>query len=324
MPPFTYARPATLPDALQALAAPGAVPIGGGTDLLVCIEEGLLTPAHVVDVRSLPGAAEIHPDAVGLRLGAGVSISTIAAHPDVRARYPLLAEAAGSVGTPALRNMGTLGGNLVQRNRCWYLRRGADCFKSGGGGCPAVDGEHQYHGIVADGPCRAVHPSDPAVALEALDATVEIAAADGSRRSVGIADLFAGASSNPRSETILGVGELITAVHLPTGSAGGAQHWQKVMQRGAWDFALVSCAAARRSDGAVRLVLGGVAAAPWRIALSVEEDIASGGLDADSIDALAERALYDTEPLAGNAYKLTMARTLLVRAMRALASEGEG
>jgi xanthine dehydrogenase YagS FAD-binding subunit len=321
MPPFTYARPTTLPDALRALAQPATVPIGGGTDLLVCIEEGLASPAQVVDVRTLPGAGDIHTDNAGLRIGAGGRIAAIAAHAEIRERYPLLAEAAASVGTPALRNMGTLAGNLVQRNRCWYLRRGAACFKSDGAGCPAVRGEHQYHGIVADGPCRAVHPSDPAVALEALDATVEIAGADGTLRSLSIAALYAGASSNPGGETTLGPGELITAVHLPAESAGGAQHWQKLMQRGAWDFALVSCAAVRRADGAVRLVLGGVAAAPWRIALSVEEDIASGGLDADSIDALAERALYDTEPLKGNAYKLTMARTLLARAMRALSAE---
>lgn len=322
MPPFTYTRPATLPDALRALAEPAAVPIGGGTDLLVCIEEGLISPAQVVDVRALPGAHEIRTDATGLRIGAGVRIAAIAANADVRGLYPLLAEAAASVGTPALRNMGTLAGNLVQRNRCWYLRRGAPCFKNGGAGCHAVEGEHQYHGIVADGPCRAVHPSDPAVALEALEATVEIARADGTLRSSTIAELYAGASSNPHSETTLVPGELIIAVHLPAESAGGAQHWQKLMQRGAWDFALVSCAAVRRTDGAVRLVLGGVAAAPWRIALSVEEDIASGGLDADSVDALAERALYDTAPLEGNAYKLTMARTVLARAMRALSAEG--
>lgn len=322
MPPFSYARPATLPDALRALAEPGTAAIGGGTDLLVCIEEGLAAPTQVVDVRALPGANEIRTDTTGLRIGAGVRIAAIAAHAGIRAQYPVLAEAAASVGTPALRNMGTLAGNLVQRNRCWYLRRGAPCFKNGGAGCHAVEGEHQYHGIVADGPCRAVHPSDPAVALEALEATVEIAGADGSLRAVRIGALYAGASANPHSETTLGPGELITAVHLPAGSAGGAQHWQKLMQRGAWDFALVSCAAVRRVDGAVRLVLGGVAAAPWRIALSVEEDIASGGLDADSIDALAERALYDTAPLEGNAYKLTMARTLLTRAMRALSAEG--
>lgn len=321
MQPFTYARPATLPDALRALAEPATIPIGGGTDLLVCIEEGLVAPVQVVDVRSLPGTTEIRVDATGVRIGAGVRIATIAADNGIREHYPLLAEAAASVGTPALRNMGTLAGNLVQRNRCWYLRRGAACFKNGGAGCPAVHGEHQYHGIVADGPCRAVHPSDPAVALEALEASVEIARADGSLRMLRVAELYAGASVNPDSETTLGRGELITAVHLPAESAGGAQHWEKLMQRGAWDFALVSCAAARRTDGAVRLVLGGVAAAPWRIALSVEEDIASGGLDADSIDALAERALYDTEPLEGNAYKLTMARTLLVRAMRALSAQ---
>ena len=108
------------------------------------------------------------------------------------------------------------------------------------------------------------------------------------------------------------------AVELPAAAAGGTQHWEKVMQRAAWDFALISCAAARRTDGSVRIALGGVGAGPWRVALSVEEDVASGGLDEDSLDALAERALYDTEPLANNGYKVAMARAVLRLAMRAL------
>jgi xanthine dehydrogenase YagS FAD-binding subunit len=331
MTPFAYARPTSLPDALRALAEPRSVPVGGGTDLLVCIEEGLSAPTQVVDVRALPGSRDIGPAAAdtggtgtdapyrdALRIGGAVRIADLAAHDGIRARYPLLAEAAASVGTPALRNMGTLAGNLLQRPRCWYLRRGVACFKNGGSGCPAVEGEHPYHGIVDSGPCRAVHPSDPAVALAALDALVEIAATDGTRRTIGIEDLYDGAASNPAGESVLAAGELITAVILPAAAGGGTQHWQKLMQRGAWDFALVSCAAARRVDGTVRLVLGGVAASPWRIAHSVEEDVASGGLDDDSMDALAERALYDTAPLAGTGYKVEMARAALVRAMRAL------
>jgi xanthine dehydrogenase YagS FAD-binding subunit len=247
-----------------------------------------------------------------------VRISDLATHPQVRAHFPLLADAAASVGTPALRNMGTIGGNLVQRHHCWYFRRGVGCFKRGGTQCAAVDGEHEYHGIVAAGTCRAVHPSDPAVALEALDATVVVARVGADERRLSIAELFAGAATNALSEVTLAHGELITAIELPAAAANGVQHWEKVMQRGAWDFALVSCAAARRADGAVRIALGGVALAPWRIALSVEEDIASGGLDEDSIDALAERAMYDVEPLARNGYKVTLAQTVLKRAMQAL------
>jgi xanthine dehydrogenase YagS FAD-binding subunit len=316
---FAYHRPATVADALAALAEPGSTAIGGGTDLLACIDEGLAHPARVVDVRDLPGAREITLRADGsARLGAGVRIAEIAMHAGILERFPSLARAAASVGSPALRNMGTLGGNLGQRQRCWYLRRGAACFKNGGEWCLASRGEQEYHGIIANGTCRAVHPSDPAVALEVLDAAIEVAAPGRSLRRLSVAGLYEGAAANPRTELTLEPGELITAIELPAAAAGGAQHWEKIIQRGAWDFALVSCAAARRTDGTVRVALGGVGLAPWRIALSVEEDIASGGLDDDSIDALAERAMYDAEPLEGTEYKVTMARAALRRAMRAL------
>lgn len=320
---FEYLRPDSLHAALQAVAAPDALPIGGGTDLLVWIEEGLAAPARVVDLRAIPGADSItlRPDG-SLRIGAAARIAALAEHAAVRAHFPVLARAAESVGSPALRNMGTLGGNLAQRPRCWYLRRGLACFKNGGSGCNAFDGEHQYHGVIAAGPCRAVHPSDPAVALEALDAHVEIAGAGSALRHVTIAALFDGAASNANAEVTLAHGELITAVEIPAAASGGAQHWEKLMQRGAWDFALISCAAARRTDGTVRIALGGVAAAPWRIALSVEEDVASGGLDDESLEALAERALYDAEPLARNGYKVTIAKAALRRAMRALIADG--
>ena len=329
---FSYTRPETLVEAVNVLGRAGSVPLGGGTDLLVTIDEGLVAPSLVVDVRDLPGARDVALGADGsLRIGSGVRIAELASNATIRAQFPSLANAAASVGTPALRNMGTLGGNLAQRVRCWYLRRGVKCFKAGGTACAAVEGEHQYHGIIAGGTCHAVHPSDPAVALLALDAQVEIArgsqaavarrAGDTSNtltRTISIDALFAGASSSPASETTLERGELITAVTIPAVSSGGVQHWEKLMQRGAWDFALVSCAAIRRADGTVRMALGGVGASPWRVPLSVEEDVASGGLDEESLEALAERAMYDAEPLPGTAYKVTLARTLLRRAMRAL------
>lgn len=295
------------------------MPVSGGTDLLVWIDEGLASPHMVVDVRALPGATtiEVTPDGE-TRIGAAVRIADIASHAVIVSRFPALAQACASVGSPALRNMGTVGGNLGQRPRCWYLRRGVPCFKNHGSGCPAVQGEHQYHDIVGGGTCRAVHPSDAAVALSALGARVEVAARDGSRRLLDLDALYAGASSNPSREVTLATDELMTAVLLAPVAAGGTQHWEKVIQRGAWDFSLVSCAAARHGDGTVRIVLGGVALGPWRIALSVEEDVASGELDAESIDALAERAMYDVEPLPGTAYKVTIAQAVLRRAMAAL------
>lgn len=314
---FAYQHVTTRADALAALREPGTIPVAGGTDLVPCVDEGILTPTRVLDIRALPGLRDItlHPDG-SATLGAAVTIAELCEHAALRERFPMLVEACAGVGTPALRNAGTLGGNLAQRHHCWYFRRGVGCFKRGGTQCAAIDGEHQYHAVVNTGSCRAAHPSDPAVALEALGAVVEIARADVSARRVELAALYEGAANDPHREAQLGDDELIVAIHLPAEAAGGAQHWEKLMQRGAWDFALVSCAAHRRADGTVRVALGGVALGPYRISERVEEDIAAGGLDADSIDALAERAVYDFEPLAHNGYKVALAEAVLKRAIR--------
>lgn len=315
---FSYRIAASQAEALEALRAPGVVPVAGATDLLPCTDAGIVTPQAVVDIRRIPGFRALSVGADGARIGAAVTVAELAAHEELRRLYPVLAEACASVGTPALRNSGTIGGNLVQRHHCWYFRQGVGCFKRGGTQCAAVDGEHQYHGIMADDTCRAVHPSDPAVALLVLDARVEIVGPDGASRLVDIATLFAGAARDPHKEAQLTPGELIVAVHLSADAAGGRQHWEKVMQRSAWDFALVSVAACRRTDGTVRMAMGGLGLAPWRVPDSIEEDVASGGLDEDSIDALVERAFYDVEPLPGNEYKRTMGQGVLKRAIASL------
>ncbi|MBX3131840.1 MAG: FAD binding domain-containing protein [Gemmatimonadaceae bacterium] len=316
---FSYEHATSREDALARLAAPGVVPVAGGTDLVPCYEDGIIAPSAVVDIRRIPGMRDItrQPDGC-ISIGAAVTIAELATHPEIRAQIPMLAEACASAGTPALRNAGSLGGNLAQRHHCWYFRRGVGCFKRGGSQCAAVDGEHQYHGIIADGTCRAVHPSDPAVALLALGATVEIASYGSASRESGIDTLFESAANDPAKEAQLATGELVVAVLIPAEAGGGAQHWEKVMQRAAWDFALVSCAAARRADGTVRMAMGGLALGPWRVPLSVEEDVASGGLDEDSIDALVERAFYDAQPLAHNGYKREMAQGVLKRAIQSL------
>jgi xanthine dehydrogenase YagS FAD-binding subunit len=316
---FSYHRPETSDAALAALAADHAVALGGGTDLLLTMREQLTHAEHLVDLRRLPGARDISArDDGSVRLGGAVRIADLASHPVIGEKFSALAQAAHAVGTPALRNMGTIAGNLCQRPRCWYLRRGVACLKNGATGCPAVEGESQYHAILDAGPCHAVNPSDAAVALVALEATVELVSAAGGRRSVPMADFNEGAASNPYGETVLARGEMIEAIELPARSGGGTQRYAKLMQRGAWDFALVSLAATKREDGEVRLVLGGVGPRPYRVNLSVEEDVASGALDDESVDALAERALYDAEPLAKNRYKVRLASTLLKDAMRDL------
>lgn len=320
MRPFQYVRPADDEAAAAVLARPGAAPLGGGTDFVPLWREGLAAPAVVVDLTALGDTVREGPDG-HLEIAAGARLADLAVHPLLRRRAPALAMACESVGSPALRAQGTLGGNLCQRPRCWYWRGGHACAKSGGSGCPAVAGEHQYHAIVEAGPCWAVHPSDPAVALLALDAVVSIRGADG-LRTVPLAEFFVLPSEDPTRETVVAPGEFVHHVTLPAESLDGAQHYDKLLQRGAWDFALVSLAAVVRRNGDVRLVLGGVGPRPWRINPSIEEDVASGGLDDTSIEALAERALYDAQPLPGTAYKVTQARTLLVRAMQRLAGAG--
>jgi xanthine dehydrogenase YagS FAD-binding subunit len=210
--------------------------------------------------------------------------------------------------------MGTLGGNLSQRHRCWYFRRGISCFKNGGASCPAVNGENQYLAILDGGPCYAVHPSDPAVALAALDATVEIASSGG-RRQVPIAEFYTLPTERLHRETVLmpDEGEFVSAILLPGASAGGTQVYHKLMQRDAWDFALVSIAGCKRPDGDVHIVLGGVAPRPWRVNSSVEEDVASGGLDEEAVATLADRALLDARPMSKNGYKVDVAAAMLRR-----------
>jgi xanthine dehydrogenase YagS FAD-binding subunit len=315
---FTYLRADGLASALSALAAPGVVPLGGGTDLLVEMEEGLRTPARLVDVRPVPELQGIarQPDG-SLRVGGAVSLAALERDPIIGSSFGVLATACAMSASSALRNMGTLGGNLCQRPRCWYFRRGVRCFKRGGDDCPAVQGENRHLAIFRTGPCHAVHASDPAVALTALDATLEVARL-GAARSLTVSELYVVPNADPTRETVLADGEVIVNVVLPNESAGGVQHYEKLMQREAWDFALVSLAAVKRVDGAVRLVLGGVAARPWRISESVEEDVASGGLSDDDYATLADRALYDVTPLSQNGYKVKLAAALLVRGMQTL------
>jgi len=318
MHPFHYHQATSAADAARALGTPDAAALGGGTDLLVAMKEGIARPPVLVDLRRIPGASDValHDDG-SARIGCAVRLADLAAHDGVASRYPALAQAVASVGTPQLRNMGTIGGNLAQRPRCWYFRSALPCFKNGGTDCLAETGENHYHALFTPGPCHAVHPGDPLVALTALEASVEVIGASGTR-AVSLEALFAGATRNARTEMTLADGEFLGAVLLPASAAGGTQFYEKLMQRGTWDFATVSLAAHRRIDGGVRLALGGVALGPYRVNPSVEEDVATGGLDDDSIDALAERAMYDARPLEHNGYKVWQVQALLRRALRRL------
>jgi xanthine dehydrogenase YagS FAD-binding subunit len=321
MRPFAYHAAESLADAVRYLADAGTMPLGGGTDLLVQIDEGIARPAAVVDLRTMAGSRGVEVLADGsVHIGAATRVGELADHPAIRAQFPALAQACEAVGTPALRNMGTIGGNLCQRPRCWYFRRNVRCHKNGGDSCPAVNGENQYLAILGGGPCFIVHPSDPAVALAALEARVEVNGPDGARW-VDMEHFYLLPRDRIDHETVLDRSDFVSAIALPAESSGGEQSYQKLMQRGAWDFALVSIASVKRRTGEVRLVLGGVAPRPWRVTSSVEEDVAAGGLDDEAIETLAERALIDVAPLTKNAYKVDLAAALLRRAMAELGRE---
>jgi xanthine dehydrogenase YagS FAD-binding subunit len=286
----------------------------------VALEANVEHATELVDLRRIPDARTIARTSNGsLRIGAAARLADIARHPEVLEHWPILAQACDAVGTTALRHMGTIGGNLCQRPRCWYLRGGIPCLKNGGDSCPAEHGENRYHAILGGGPCFVVHPSDPAVALTALGAELEISGAAGTRR-VPLVGFYTRPRDDVMRETVLAAGEIVSAVELPASSAGGRQYFEKIMARGAWDFALASIAACRRTDGDARLVLGGVAPHPWRVDHSVEQDIASGGLGEEDVATLADRALYDARPLRDNYYKLTLAAALLRRAMTHLST----
>lgn len=317
--PFLYRRATSIDDAAEQLGEPGAMSLGGGTDLLVTIAEGLEQPDFLVDLRTIPDAEGIRVlDDGSVRIGSATRLADIARDATIRAQFTALAEACAAVGTPALRNMGTLGGNLCQRPRCWYYRRGVPCLKNEGPSCPAVHGENQYLAILDGGPCHIVHPSDPAVALTALDAIIEIASASGVRR-IPVSEFYVLPTERLDRETVLTAHEFVSAVLLPSEAAGGAQRYYKLMQRDAWDFALVSVAGCKRPNGDVRIVLGGVAPRPWRVNTSVEEDVSSGGLDEETIGTLADRALLDAAPMSKNGYKVDLAASLLRRIMTEIA-----
>lgn len=317
MRPFTYSRANDWSAATSALAAGDVSPLGGGTDLIPLIREGRAAPGSLIDLRGIPEATSISWSNGGVQIGAAVTLRQLATDKAVIEAYPMLSEACGAVGSYALRHMGTIGGNICQRIRCWYFRHGHECLRTGGSHCSAEIGENQYHAIFRTGPCVVAHPSDPAVALVALEAVVRVQSAQG-QREIPIADFFLTSRDRLDGETALQPGEVVTGIMLPAHSSGGTQFFEKVMQRAAWDFALVSIAGIKRRDGEVRLVLGGVANAPWRVTDSIEEDVASGGLAEDDIETLAQRALYDAEPLSGNAYKLDVAAGLLRRAIATL------
>lgn len=325
---FQLLQPSTLAEACAALAhAPGnAAPIAGGTDLLSEIRDGTAEPSTLVALdaitdANLTGIANT-PNG-GLRIGALTTIADIASHDGVGSRYAALAQAAGGLATPQVRNLGTLGGNLNQRPRCWYYRHPLTvCLKRGGDRCYAVQGVGKYLCVTGGDRCFIVHPSDTAVALTALGASVTVASPDG-ERTIPIADYFTGPDVDLLRENILQPGELLTAVLLPPPVARQRSVYLKARERESGDFALVSVAAALAVvDGVVTevsVVLGGVAPTPYRA--SGTEDYLRGRATGDVVPADAgAAAIADPRPLPDNAYKVPMAANITARAVASLLS----
>ena len=319
MPPFQYTEAQSVDEAVALLSQPGAVVMGGGTDLLPQVKDGIVPTESLVGLAAIPGMSAIAETADGLTIGAAATIADVAAHPAVRRRYAALAEAAGGLATPQIRNEGTIGGNLGQRPRCWYYRSPLiPCLKKGGDRCYALAGNTRLLCVTGGDRCYIVHPSDTAVALSALDARVETAGPNGVR-DLAMDEFFAGPGRDMLRENVLEPGELITRIVLPV-DAPERSVYLKVRERESGDFALVSVAVALSldSDGATiaqaRIAVGGVAPVPYR-AVEVENYLSGqpvAGIDSAEAAGLA---LPNATPLPQNGYKLPMARNTIKRAI---------
>lgn len=314
MKPFALARPATLAEARRL--AREATPLAGGTDLLGLMKAGVAAPPRLVDLTGVGALRGLRRErGRGLRIGALVRLAELEEAKDAP---QVLREAASLAATPQLRATGTVGGNLLQRNRCWYFRDEAfPCWLKGGARCFARHGENRYHSILGVEACVAAAPSDLAPALIALDARAALVGPRASR-TVAVADLYQAPREGVRDEHTLRPAEIVTEVRVPEASLARRGVYLKQMERKTWAFALVSVAAAARVHGGqvtdVRLVLGGVAPLPWR-AREAERVAEGTALDERVAAAAGEAAVAGAQPLEHNAYKIVLARELVRRAL---------
>lgn len=324
---FGYERVFDVSEAVALLGAdPDARFLGGGTNLVDLMKAGVERPALLIDVRELPldGVEFTHEG--GLRIGATVTNSDLAAHPEVRRHYPALAQAVLAGASGQLRNMATVGGNLLQRTRCGYFTDlSKPCNKRApGSGCPALTGEHHNHAILgASEHCVATHPSDMAVALAAFDAVISYETADGPGESP-IAEFYLPVGDTPHIETALPPGALITGVTLPPAPVAAYSRYRKVRERASYAFAIGSIAAALDVQDdvvrEVRLALGAVASRPWR-ARAAERVLIGGPASAEAFAAAADAELAAAKPLPENGYKVTLMRNLIAAVLTELTEE---
>jgi xanthine dehydrogenase YagS FAD-binding subunit len=319
---FQYARAGSVAEATRLLAR-GSTPVAGGTDLLGLMKGGVEQPERLVDLTGLEGLRGwTRERGAGLRIGALTRLVDLEESEQLARVIPILREALRETATLQLRSMGTLGGNLLQSNRCWFFRDPSfPCWLKGGSRCFAVDGDSRHHAIIgADGGCNRVSPSDLAPALIAHDARVTLASARGTR-TMPLADLFTDPALHRREEHTVRAGEILTEVVIPDTALQRRGVYLKAMDRKAWTFAIVSVAAAARVRDAklrdVRIVLGGVAPVPWRVEAAERELEARGYTDELGV-RVAELVLAGAEPLRDNGYKVPLAKELIRRALARL------
>ena len=296
--------------------------LAGGVDLVSELKDRIIEPELLVNIKTIPGLNGLKMDAKGLSIGALVTLDTLEFHTGLWKSYTALAEAAQSVGSPQIRNVGTLGGNLCQRPRCWYYRDEAiKCIKKGGSKCYAAeeDADNKFNAILGGGPSYIVHPSDCATALVALGATVKYSDTQGQIRSVSADEFFLLPKENPAQETVLRHGEIVTEVWLPAPAEGTRSTYIKFKEKDSFDWAVsaVAVKVVAGPSGLVRdvsIVLGGVAPKPWRCP-DAEAILKGKKFSADLANKAAEAALAGAKPLSGNAYKVPLTKVLVRRAL---------
>ena len=329
MVPFAYIRANSLTAATASGARhrsdgahePGADFLAGGSDMMQLMGEHLRNPDRIIDISALPGLDRIEPDTGRVRLGALVRMSDAAAHPSIRAECPVVSEALLASASAQVRNLATLGGNLLQRTRCGYFRDpGAPCEKrEPGTGCPAITGQNRFHAVFGGSShCIATYAGDLANALLVLDATVSIAGPDG-ERTIPLADLHRLPGDTPMVETQLAPGELILSIDVPTGPAARRSHYLKVRDRASFEWSIGSAAVALdlREDGVVqdvRIAVGGVATTPWRLP-QVEAALRGERLTLALTRAAAAHSGDGAVPHGRNAYKVELIRRTVARAL---------
>jgi xanthine dehydrogenase YagS FAD-binding subunit len=321
MAPFDLYQPTSIEDALSLANRLGADAwvLAGGLDSLERFKDRIKRPKAVIDLGNIDELRGVRREGEDLVIGSMTTLTEVSLHPEIRARFALLAKAAGEVASPQIRNQGTIGGNISQDTRCWYYRGGWDCYRAGGGTCYAgesLEGQNREHAIFGAEGCVAVTPSDTAPALVALEARLVIRNAGG-RREVAVDDYFVGPGSDITRLNVLKAGDLLTEIRLPATWAGATFYFEKVHDRPVWDFPLVNIATAMHLSGEridrSRFVLGAVAARPWRLP-RVEAAVA-GSLRNAVADSASRIAAEGAVPLKNNGYKMALARNLVKRAI---------